>query len=64
MHSPLRNVLWVFRLYRRVTWEITSVDYQGFKGYRPEDKKGEARRVEGENKTHTDERIIEQQRGI
>lgn len=64
MHSPLRNVLWVFRLYQRVTWEITSVDYQGFKGYRPEDKKGEARRMEGENKTHADERTIEQQRGI
>lgn len=42
-----------------MTWEITSVDYQGFKGYRPEDKKGEARRMEGENKTSTDERITE-----
>lgn len=62
MHSPLRNVWRVFRLYQRAIWEITSVDYQSFKGYRQEDKKGEIRGLEGENKTKIEERIIEQKK--
>lgn len=39
-------------------------DYQGFKGFRPEDKEGEARRMEGEDETNMDERIIKQKRDV
>lgn len=58
MHSPLRSVLWLFRPFHRVTWEIT----RALKWCRPENKEGEARGMEGGNETNMDERIIKQKR--
>lgn len=43
MHTPLRNVLWVFRSYHRVTWDIT----RALKGCWLEDKESKPRGMEG-----------------